>query len=202
MARAEIPTDVLGVDKKATPEEIKKAYRKLARQYHPDRNPGDKDAEERFKEISEAYDVLGDPEKRAAYDRGDGRLRRPGAGPGFGGSAASTRPLLGDILSNLFGGAGGGRRRAGARASARPSAGATSRREVQISFDQAVARRAGAAARCRCTERCADLQRHRRAAGHEPERLPALRGPRHRVAGPGHVLDLRSRARAAAAAAR
>ncbi len=61
---------VLGVDRKATPEEIKKAYRKLARQYHPDRNPGDEKAEERFKEISAAYDILGDADKRKQYDRG------------------------------------------------------------------------------------------------------------------------------------
>ena len=61
---------ILGVGKNASDEEIKKSYRKLARQYHPDRNPGDKKAEERFKEISQAHDVLSDPEKRKAYDRG------------------------------------------------------------------------------------------------------------------------------------
>ena len=59
----------LGVDKKADADEIKKAYRKLAREYHPDRNAGDKKAEARFKDISQAYDVLGDPDKRARYDR-------------------------------------------------------------------------------------------------------------------------------------
>ena len=63
---------ILGVGKNASDEEIKKSYRKLARQYHPDRNSGDKKAEERFKEISQAYDVLSDPEKRKAYDRGTG----------------------------------------------------------------------------------------------------------------------------------
>ena len=62
----------LGVGKDASDEEIKKSYRKLARQYHPDRNPGDKQAEERFKEISQAYDVLSDAEKRKQYDRGSG----------------------------------------------------------------------------------------------------------------------------------
>src|SRR5580658_10007519 len=62
----------LGVDKKATPEDIKKAYRKLARKYHPDTNPDDKQAEERFKEISQAHDVLGDPDKRKQYDSGSG----------------------------------------------------------------------------------------------------------------------------------
>src|SRR2546421_12244683 len=93
----------LGVGKNASEEEIKKAYRKLARQYHPDRNAGDKKAEERFKEISQAHDVLSDPDKRKQYDRGTGPLggfNMPGGfDPGsFGG--------FGDILSNLFGGGG------------------------------------------------------------------------------------------------
>src|ERR1700728_4839244 len=73
----------LGVEKKATPEEIKKAYRKLARQYHPDANPDDKGAEAKFKEISQAHDVLGDPEKRKQYDSGSGPFAT-GAGPGGG----------------------------------------------------------------------------------------------------------------------
>src|SRR5665213_2323697 len=75
MAARRDPYTVLGVDKKATAAEIKKAYRKLARQYHPDRNPDDAKAEERFKEISEANDLLSDPEKRAAFDRGGGARR-------------------------------------------------------------------------------------------------------------------------------
>ena len=94
----------LGVGKGASDEEIKKSYRKLARQYHPDRNPGDKKAEEKFKEISQAHDVLSDPEKRKAYDRGQGPLGGFTSGnfdPGaFGGGFS-------DILSNLFGGGAG-----------------------------------------------------------------------------------------------
>src|SRR5437764_15295551 len=97
----------LGVDKKASAEEIKKAYRKLARRYHPDRNPDDKQAESRFKEISQAYDVLGDPEKRKQYDSGTGPFVT-GAGPGggfggFGRCAADASPS-GRGLSSRFAG--------------------------------------------------------------------------------------------------
>jgi len=137
---------VLGVGKNASEAEIKKAYRKLARQYHPDRNPGNKQAEERFKEISAAYDVLSDAEKRKAYDRGG-----PSAFAGFGGGGGGFDPGsfgggFGDILSNLFGGAGGGAPggsgagrggRAGARARA-PQRGRDLETEVSLNFDQAV----------------------------------------------------------------
>src|ERR1700720_821620 len=90
----------LGVDKKASAEEIKKAYRKLARQYHPDRNPGDKKSEERFKEISQAHDVLGDPEKRKLYDSGSGPFATGPAGGGFGGfqNFDFDASSMGDIL--------------------------------------------------------------------------------------------------------
>ncbi len=86
---------ILGVGKNATDEEIKKAYRKLARKYHPDRNPGDKQAEERFKEVSQAHDVLSDADKRKEYDRG-------GVFAGFGGGAGfDPVRFLGRILRRL-----------------------------------------------------------------------------------------------------
>jgi molecular chaperone DnaJ len=129
----------LGVDKKATPEEIKKAYRKLARQYHPDRNPDDKAAEARFKEISQAHDVLGDPEKRKQYDSGSGPFAT-GAGPGGGfggfGNFDFDASSMGDILSNLFGGSASGRR---TRGRPRVERGADLEAQVSITFDQAVA---------------------------------------------------------------
>jgi molecular chaperone DnaJ len=127
----------LGVDKKATAEDIKKAYRKLARQYHPDRNPGDKSAEARFKEISQAHDVLGDPEKRKQYDSGSGPFAT-GAGPGGGfggfGNFDFDGASMGDILSNLFGGSASGRR---VRTRPRSERGADLETQVSISFDQA-----------------------------------------------------------------
>ena len=82
--------EALGVSKNATPDEIKKAYRKLARQYHPDTNKGDKQAEERFKKISEAHDVLSDAEKRKQYDRGTGPFAGVGGPGGFGGFDAGS----------------------------------------------------------------------------------------------------------------
>jgi molecular chaperone DnaJ len=126
----------LGVSKKATDEEIKKAYRKLARQYHPDRNPDDPVAEEKFKEISAAHDVLGDPEKRKDYDAGGmfggGPGGFPGGGAPFGaGGQAGFGADLGDIFSSLF-------NRGGGRGQAQQVRGRDLETETRLSFDQAV----------------------------------------------------------------
>ncbi|HYZ33881.1 MAG TPA: molecular chaperone DnaJ [Crenalkalicoccus sp.] len=131
--------DVLGVGREATEEDLKRAYRRLAMQYHPDRNQGDKDAETRFKEVNEAYDALKDPEKRAAYDRfGHAAFDPAGAGAGAGGFGGNPFGGTGfeDIFEEMFGrfgaGGGGGRRRR--EASGR---GADLRTHVEISLEEA-----------------------------------------------------------------
>ena len=138
---------VLGVPKNATAAEIKKAYRKLAQQHHPDANPGNKDAEERFKEISGAYDVLGDQEKRKAYDRvrdmgaaGFGGTGAPGAGGwpgGFGGPGGVRYETVDFDIGDLLGAFAGGRR--GRQRAQRPQRGADLETEVRVSFDDAIA---------------------------------------------------------------
>src|SRR5256885_1055396 len=92
--------EVLAVAKTATAEEIKKSYRKLAMQYHPDRNVGDAEAEEKFKEAAEAFDVLGNPDKRARYDR-YGHAGLNGVQPNFQ-DARSVFDLFGDLLGDFF----------------------------------------------------------------------------------------------------
>jgi molecular chaperone DnaJ len=136
------PYKILGVDKKASQDEIKKAHRKLVRQYHPDHNPADTKAEERFKEVQAAYDILGDPDKRKQYDRGGlfvGGGGQGGAAPSGGFTAADFGGFQ-DILSNLFGG-GAGAGTAGGRGGAtspRPERGKDLEATVAIAFEQAI----------------------------------------------------------------
>lgn len=127
--------EVLGVDKSADEAAIKKAYRALAKKYHPDMNPGDVEAEKKFKEASEAYAILSDPEKKRQYDQfGHAAFENGGAG-GFGGfdfNSADFGDIFGDIFGDLF---GGGRSR---RTSNGPMKGANVRTSIRISFEEAV----------------------------------------------------------------
>ena len=128
--------EVLGVDRNADDAALKKAYRALAKKYHPDMNPGDKEAEKKFKEASEAYAVLSDAEKRRQYDQFGHAAFAGGAGGGFGGfdfSGADFGDIFGDIFGDLF---GGGRR--GGRAGNGPMQGANIRKGVRITFEEAV----------------------------------------------------------------
>ena len=163
---------VLGVDRDAPAEDIKKAYRQLALKYHPDRNPGSKEAEEKFKEAAEAYSVLADPEKRSAYDRfGHEGLR----GQGFSGFDPSVFEDFEDILGNFFGFSfgdffGGGRRRGGGRRPGRDLA-----LEIELSLEEAAA---GAEREIKLTraEACPACRGSKRKPGTEPASCPQCGG--------------------------
>ncbi|MBR0401098.1 MAG: molecular chaperone DnaJ [Lachnospiraceae bacterium] len=145
--------EVLGVEKNATDEDLKKAYRRLAKKYHPDTNPGDKEAEEKFKEASEAYGVLSDPDKRKRYDQfGHAAFEGGAGGSGFEGfTGADFSDIFSDILGgmfgggfggggfggfgDIFGGGFGGGRRANYNG---PQRGADMRASVRLSFEEAV----------------------------------------------------------------
>jgi molecular chaperone DnaJ len=122
--------DILGVAKSADAEELKRAYRKLAMQWHPDRNPGDKSAEHKFKDISEAYDVLKDDQKRAAYDRfGHAAFENGSRGPGDGGGFSGG---FADIFEEMFGAMGAGRRTQNG-----PARGSDLRYNIEVSLEDA-----------------------------------------------------------------
>lgn len=146
--------EILGVTRDASPDDIKKAYRKLALQFHPDRNPGDKAAEEKFKEAAGAYEVLSNPETRERYDRlGHEGLEAGGGGPGGFASAEDVRRAFGDIFEGFFGGGGGifeeilgmgGRRRGG------PQRGVSLKLDLTVEFEEMASG----------VEKTVDLQRH------------------------------------------
>lgn len=135
--------EVLGVGKSAAADEIKKAYRKVAMQYHPDRNPGDKEAEEKFKEAAEAYEVLSDADKRARYDRLGHAAFAPGSG-GFGGHSSNMEDIFSqfgdifgeDIFSGFFGGTGGGRGRSGGGRRVTGQRGSNLRIKLKLTYEE------------------------------------------------------------------
>ena len=135
--------EVLGVDRGADDDTIKKAYRKLAKKYHPDMNPGDKDAEAKFKEASEAYAILSDPQKRQQYDQfGHAAFEQGGGGAGgfggFGGfdfNGGDMGDIFGDIFGDLFGTGRSGRGRGANRG---PMRGANLRAVINITFEEAI----------------------------------------------------------------
>ena len=128
--------DVLGVNKSASQEELKSAYRKLAVKYHPDKNPGDRSAEDKFKEASEAYGVLSDKSKKENYDNfGHAAFENGGGQSGFGGFSGFSGADFSDIFEDIFGDFGGGRR--SSRRSSSNNRGSDLRYDLSISLEEA-----------------------------------------------------------------
>ena len=134
--------EILGVAKNAAADEIKKAYRKVAMQYHPDRNPGDKAAEEKFKEAAEAYEVLSDTDKRAQYDRyGHAGVSGAGRGPAGGQNMEDIFSQFGDIFGedifgSFFGGQGGGAGRGRGGQRPRGTRGSNLRIKLKLTYEE------------------------------------------------------------------
>ena len=164
--------EVLGVNRDAGDDEIKKAYRKLAMKFHPDRNPDNKDAEEKFKEAKEAYEMLSDPQKKAAYDRYGHAGVDPsmGAGPGAQGFEGGFADAFGDIFGDLFGGAGGGR---GGRSNV--YRGADLRYNLEITLEEA-ARGAEKTIRIPTVEECGTCHGSGAKPGTQPKPCPTCNG--------------------------
>ena len=161
---------VLGVERESSKDDLKKAYRKLALQCHPDRNPGDKDAERRFKDINEAYEVLRDDQKRAAYDRFGHAAFEHGA-PGEGGFGPGFGTGFADIFEEMFGEFMGGRR-GGGRATGR---GSDLRYNLEITIEQAFAG-SKSAVRVPTAVRCDACKGSGSAAGAAPDNCATCRG--------------------------
>jgi len=168
--------EVLGLDKNATEDEIKKAYRKTAKQYHPDLHPGDKEAEEKFKEANEAYEVLSDAEKKAKYDRFGHAGVDPnyGAGQGGYGGFGGMDFDLGDIFSNIFGGGFGGFGGGGANPNA-PQRGSDAQASITVSFEEA-AKGCEREVEFRRIEVCDECHGSGAAAGSSPKTCPDCGG--------------------------
>ena len=166
--------EVLGVAKNASDDEIKKAYRKLAMKHHPDRNPDDKSAEEKFKEAKEAYEVLSDSDKRAAYDQFGHEGVNPQGGPGgfggFGGGAAGFD--FSDIFEGIFGGAAGG---GGGRGRSNVYRGADLRYNLEITLEEA-ARGTETKIRIPTLEECDTCKGTGAKAGTQPQTCPTCQG--------------------------
>lgn len=168
--------EVLGVDKSASEDEIKKAYRKAAKQYHPDLHPGDKEAEEKFKEANEAYEVLSDAEKKAKY----GRFGHAGVDPSYGAGQGGYGGFngqgfdfdLGDIFSNIFGGGFGG---GGASNPNAPQRGSDTQASVTISFEEA-AKGCEREVESNRIEVCDECHGSGAAAGSSPKTCPECNG--------------------------
>ena len=166
--------EILGIARTASEAEIKTAYRKLAMKCHPDRNPGDHAAEEKFKEAAEAYAILADAEKRSLYDRfGHAGVKSSGGGPGFDPSVFQEFGDFADILGNMFGFGdlfgGGGRRRGG------PQRGADLRYDLEITFEES-ARGAETAIQIPRQETCETCHGSGSAAGSQASTCPQCHG--------------------------
>ena len=170
--------EVLGVSKGASEDEIKKAYKKLARKYHPDMNPGDKEAEEKFKEVNEANEVLSDPDKKARYDQFgfagvDPSYGAGAGGPGWGdGAAGFDFGDLGDIFGSFFGGGFGGQQRRNPNA---PQRGESIRAAITVTFTEA-AFGCEKEISVERSEQCPTCKGNGCAAGTTPEVCPTCHG--------------------------
>ena len=166
--------EMLGCSRTASPEDIKKAYRKLAMEHHPDRNQGNKDAEKKFKELSHAYDILKDPDKRAAYDRYGAAAFEGGhgpGGPGMNGQDFDFGSVFGNIFDEMFGGARGGGR-AGARGDTR---GQDLRFNLEITLEQAYGG-TEATVRVPSSVACETCHGSGAEAGSKPQQCPTCKG--------------------------